>query len=144
MGLTGEALHVRILAAIDHAEKLAQAVAQDTEPEWSPGHEHLSDYVSTAEYGSAVTCGLYGYMGWELRQYIALNDPRSTLRRCAADRRTMQRHQQQTIETSRWDPKPIICGYCSHVPDAVDWPCLDVVDLADRYGCNIEEDADVQ
>ena len=152
--MTAPDLPSRILAAIDETERLAQAAAKDSEPEWSPGHEHVSDNVTTAEYGSLVLCGPYGYLGWELRQHVALNDPAKTLRRCAADRRLIERHQRETQVNVCFDYDTFrdvdYCGACT-VGEGCDhciswsgpggvtsgpvlWPCPTIRDLAEVYG----------
>lgn len=152
-------LAARILEAIAHVEALTNAAAKDTEPEWSPGHEYGGEHVHTAEYGSAVACGPYGYMGWELRQHIALNDPKTILLRCAADRRTVERHQREVEPNVFFDILPngqedrrdiaycapctlgVGCDHCiswngqSAISDAPAlWPCDTIRDLAEVYG----------
>jgi hypothetical protein len=57
----------------------------------------------------------------------------ATLRRCEADKRTVERHAPHILTNSARKPQPIICSYCSHVPDAVEWPCPDLLDRAAAY-----------
>jgi hypothetical protein len=56
--------------------------------------------------------------------HIALHDPSSVLRRCAADRRVFERHG----KPDTW------CAFCDNP-----WPCEDFRDLADRYGLEVTE-----
>jgi len=62
--------------------------------------------------------------------HIARHDPSSVLRRVAADRRVLDRHQPDDAQC---------CIY--ETDDRVQpWPCQDFLDLADRCGITVTED----
>lgn len=141
LAITVDDLVVRLLAAIEETERLAQAAAKDTEHGWSAGDEYLSDYVTTVEYGSAVVVGPYsGYMSWELRRYIARHDPASVLRRCAADRKLIELHTPKRIKGDDFPQCPVCIEEKRGYPE--EWcdeyhPCRTLLALAVGYG--IEE-----
>lgn len=66
----------------------------------------------------------------------------AVLRRCAADRRRLERHAPAEpgighfVSARFKDPSARICSHCSHDGDwgAVEFPCPDFVDLMDSYG----------
>jgi hypothetical protein len=142
-------LAARILAEIERVELAAGAATagpwrHNPNKHWrKPGTCWFEEAVFTGPAGAAATCvagtGESDHpQAMADARHIALNDPPTVLRRCAAGRRTLHRHKPRVIEASRRDPKPVICDYCSHVPVAVDWPCLDIVDLADVYSVTTE------
>lgn len=62
----------------------------------------------------------------------------AVLRGCAAGRRIVKRHEPRDAGVrTKW----VICDYCSHVPDAVEWPCPDIVDLAAGYDITVDGEA---
>ncbi len=85
-------------ARYDEREQRAKAAAKEVRSDgddgtrWSAGHEHLSESVSVAGTGSPVVTGSFGYMGWELRQYIADNDPQYVLDDLASKRAILDVH----------------------------------------------------
>lgn len=63
------------------------------------------------------------------RTHIALNDPASILRRCAADRKLLVEHRQLSL------PPDVVydeCRLCGESNEA--WPCPTLVILAEGYG----------
>jgi hypothetical protein len=67
-------------------------------------------------------------------EHIAFNNPAAVLRRVAADRRVLTRH--QPYET--WPSGRFVCRWCNTGNGCRPFPCSDVVDLADRYGIDVE------
>ena len=91
-------------------------------------------------------------------------EPLAVLRRCAADRRVLERHQ-RVVETVEWwdcsDGTGVaaVCACCGNrepnewdlgvgnygakpegwVSPYVLWPCDDILDLADRWGVEIRD-----
>lgn len=82
----------------------------------------------------------------EQAEHIALNDPASVLRRCAADRKLLELHQ-AVPDHGRYSEAlcppdcagehsgPLVCVSCrDYVGDPVDAPCPTAVAIAEGYG----------
>jgi hypothetical protein len=106
-------LHQRILAAIDAEETIAKAAERDCPSPWMR---------------SMFRIGLP-----DMAEYIAAQDPATTLRRLAEDRDVLARH-----AFVDWYEGGTGCWYCSGEENAehriVDWPCPDVLSVARRHG----------
>jgi hypothetical protein len=126
----------RILAAIEETEQLARAA---TSGPWTVDPDRGvfagvldRDWVAGTDRVDA--------------EHITRHDPDAVLRRCEADRRTVQCHQ-PTEDRSGWLPDgsygPIspACTACGSEDYAEPWPCLDLFDRADAYGINTKESA---
>lgn len=66
--------------------------------------------------------------------HIHRQSPSSVLRRCAADKRQVERHARKTawIDDDRNAPVCACCG--THYEYPVRWPCPTLLDLAEGYG----------
>lgn len=131
-------LRDRITAAINHAEQTAQAVEKTWPGPWTSTR---TGWVLDAQ-GDQVD----GVSVDLARQMIA-NSPAAVLRRCAADRRVLDRHRSDSaVESSREFWACVACSIeiecnsdrsCTHY-DTIPWPCPDICDLADRYGIEVD------
>ena len=72
----------------------------------------------------------------EDRAHIAAEDPIFVLRQCARDLSVLDRHVQDT------DKSCIGCGFDSQEERREQWPCPEVLDLAEAYGIVIEDNDD--
>ena len=71
---------------------------------------------------------------WSNAALIASNDPSVVLRVAASDRRVLQRHHRVNSMAAA-DPAGEYCAYCSSLNMiGYPFPCLDILDLADRRG----------
>lgn len=65
-------------------------------------------------------------------------DPPAELNRCAADRRTVERHQPEDVVD------PCGCGRTHRYQRCVgceeEWPCPDLLDRADAYGVEVNDE----
>jgi hypothetical protein len=123
----------QILSAIEKAERLAHATIATVNP--AKGR-----WVVAGECGTEVRDSrghLIVKHSWPNEiAHIIHNDPVSVLRRCAADRRRLERHRPGLNALGNRQ----VCGYDRYPPDAdTDWPCPDVLDLADSYGITQKE-----
>ena len=57
------------------------------------------------------------------RAHVVKWNPARVLAECNAKRRIVERHAPHEL------PLGPICDYCSHVPEAVEWPCPDLRDV---------------
>lgn len=135
----------KLLAAITETERIARDCAGAPWVDDVPGMVHV-DPAAVRENKQAL--GRLGYIahtdnspaGDVYRAHIARHDPAAVLRRCAADRRTVERHstiRDAVFSTSPgkpgvWLPK---CFYCNKRA-----PCDDLTDMMDRYGISTEEE----
>lgn len=135
----------RLLAAIEETERLAHDAAknEDGDPpdyEWTTKVARLQD----AGWDEREVC--------RLDAHVAHNDPASVLRRCAADRRRLERHAPAEpgighFPSARFkDPDARICAHCSHDGDwgATVWPCPDFTDLMDSYGLTDQQEGETR
>lgn len=69
-------------------------------------------------------------------EHIAFHDPAAVLRRVAAQRRVLERHQPHI-----GDDGQATCEYCpaDYEDELTPWPCPDFADLADGLGIDLEE-----
>lgn len=82
------------------------------------------------------TRAMFGEASWErARGRQNLSDRASVLRRVAADRRVLDRHQLTRVpHIVPGMPVREWCATCDSF-----WPCVEFVDLADRYGITTED-----
>lgn len=151
----------RVLAAIEGTERIARDTYADVfflKPRRSPsawsaepirgvvvtGRDHL---VSRAEGGLIADA-----MSKEDATHIARQDPSTTLRRCAADRKLVELHVKVVELWDQGDERGLFdvaicrtCAYgasCDHCFDRdslplVAWPCLPLRLLAEGYGVEV-------
>lgn len=121
----GEDILAWTKSAITRAAKAATAASGN---EW-----HVDDWgnVQTGQHETVAEV-------WPLRaepnsnaQHIALNNPESVLRRCAADRKILELHSRQDDDGCRTCVEWSETEYC-HVP--VPFPCDTFSALAEGYG----------
>jgi hypothetical protein len=116
----------RLLEAITAKEEKAHAAIEfgsGGDGPWRVRGEHID--------GSAAGIG-FGFLPAD-REFIVDNDPSSVLRRCAADRRVLERHSPSADHLGR-----LLCSFCSDAGH-MEWPCEDFADLVDRYGLEVTE-----
>lgn len=126
----------QVLAAIEATEQDARDAKNDRSGVWhhvvTPGGQNkvVDDlgYTVTGHYHDDSA-------PWWTCPHIARHDPNAVLRRCAADRRRLERHRQVVDggSDSAW-PAPGHCAACITGDDYVPFPCPDFLDLADSYG----------
>lgn len=130
-------LAARVLAAIDETERIALHAHGET---WSTG----SAFAVTATDGEEVIsegdsgCG-GGVIDIPTTAHIVHNDPAAVRRRCAADRRVLDRHRELRLGGGPFPLGPSVCTHCDRDGARVLWPCPDFDDLADRYRITTEE-----
>ena len=118
---TPEQLVSAVRAALDETERYARAAGYHR---WRPDFE--LDIVVAVSNGKTVARDCRDYDS----RHIARHDPAAVLRRVAADRRVLERHQESTdTEYGSW------CRRCC----VGEWPCADVLDLARGLGIDPEE-----
>ena len=124
-------LHSWTAQQIDKTEHQARLAAELQAPQWtcpSTGVVDLGvDLISTGDRDVAY--------------HIALHDPDNVLRRCAADRKILNRH--RLDPDAHWSDRTM-CEGCGTTGDC-DWPvtgnlndCLELLDLAEGYGLTPE------
>lgn len=93
--------------------------------------------VLDGDYVVANTGSAYGW-------HIEANDPAAVLRRCAADRKILARHNRNP-SWADWPSQAVACHGCGTYGDC-DWPvtdnlndCPELLDLAEGYGITDEE-----
>jgi hypothetical protein len=116
----------QIVAAIEETERLANALISTVNPttgEWVAAGPHGTEIRDSRNH-------LVVKHSWpDEIAHITRHSPASVLRRCAADRRRLERHW-TSVDT--WG-RPT-CGYDRDGDDEVLWPCPDILDVADSYG----------
>ena len=119
-----EDLAARVLVGIEETERIAQAATAGPWkarlwPGLGTGDVETEDNLSSIAYdsGGAGACESVDAL------HIAHNDPQVVLRRCEADRRTVQRHEPRPL-----DDDYATCHWCGQV-----WPCPDLLDRAQAY-----------
>lgn len=125
-------------AAHAAAEKAAEAA---TPGPWAPEDPLLSDVVTSALLGRVADCSVgTGYRPQSIPDaaHIAANDPATVLRRIAADRKLIHRHQPVHDRTGwsngEYDTVNPACATCGSEDSAVPWPCDTIRDLATGWG----------
>ncbi|MFF2864596.1 DUF6221 family protein [Streptomyces rubiginosohelvolus] len=131
MTARGEDILAYLDRAISKTEKTARAAAEDTELGWTDGDE-LGDAVYGATYVGTIASDPYGFMSEGTRSHIALHDPESVLRRCAADRKLIAEHG----PCSDQDLGCKGCGFNNQEESMVDHyeDCPVLLHLAEGYG----------
>ena len=59
--------------------ELAEAAADDSEKDWSPGDENFGSSVNEASSGAPVVIGPWDYLDWDVRRHIAAHDPANVI-----------------------------------------------------------------
>lgn len=168
--VTSDDVVPRILAAIDETERDARAATQGPwrhtpEKHWrKPGTAWCEEAVFAGPVGADAVC-VAGTGNSDDPQsmadaaHIARHDPDAVLRRCAADRRRLERHTPIPDHgrfSDDWanecpnpgdcdcGERPKVCGACrDQAGGPLEAPCRDLLDLADSYGvAPTEETAD--
>lgn len=110
----------RVIAAF---EKAALSADQGTWTATREGYEEWDASVGTSTGGAVANSNI------EDAGHIALHDPASVLRRCAADRKLIAEHRRLSL------PPDVVydeCRLCGESNEA--WPCPTLVILAEGYG----------
>lgn len=145
-----EDLRDKITAAIDRAEQVARRanVVQD-DPNWWVSEVAASGgglFTVRSQRDNRPIARVQRLEGHDfdpglildgaaVAEHIALHDPAAVLRRCAADRRVLERH----APHYRYNGANPECSWCwTPREEPADWPCEDYRDLADRYGIEVE------
>jgi hypothetical protein len=127
--MTPDELCTALRAALDETERLAKAVKPLGYTDVMGG-ERVPETFLIARLRAAGEDGYpQRHADPAAKAHFAHHDPASVLRRVAADRRVLDRHQNDGSD---------FCVYCTD-NWAVVWPCVEIVDLADRYGITTEE-----
>lgn len=114
-----------LLAAIAEDERRATAACAAP---WQTGV--LPRSVHVVLDGSRERRNLGYVAGADNEQYaehIATWHPERALAECGTKRRILGRHAPHVVGES------LICGHCSMVPESIDWPCADVLDVASVF-----------
>lgn len=117
----------RILAAIEQTAHIAEK-ARDAGSVGVYGHTIQEKWLAsddghiyTMPDGVTIVTGPYG-LDTEVANHVLRHQPSVVLRRCEADKRTVERHAPHGTFYND-------CGGCGE-----DWPCPDLLDRADAYG----------
>jgi hypothetical protein len=134
-------LTTRLLAAIEETEYLAQ---QADHGPWEVRDEEYDTYVIPVDHPRPIVASLELLPnGW----HIARHDPEAVLRRCAADRKIVERHgvEARTGYEPDDDDTPHAygsisraCKECGSSDLAVRSPCKTLVLVAEGYGITEE------
>lgn len=123
-----------LLAAIEATEADARD-AGSRSLTWARA-EHPSVPWGVEDAPAEILSGGRVYMTFETDRgaplavaHVLRHDPASVLRRCAADRKLVQRHKPVTDADGNGE-------YCFHCAET--WPCPDLLDRAEAYGLPIE------
>jgi hypothetical protein len=126
----------RITAALDEQQRLAEAA--------TPGPWEARSYVVAGPRRAGVALALsIGDREVSDAAFIAANDPASVLRRVAAQRRVLERHQPEEYgEATEFEgvtlPALVACGRCQDNFDQYPvYPCDEIKDLADALGVDV-------
>lgn len=158
MTVQGEDLLAWLNAAITRREETAQR-ATGTPWRTHDTHLDLGGHTATVLTGEGNDTELLAWVptmsheswdetrnAWNNAEHIALNDPQSVLRRCAADRKLLKLHQAVPDHGRYSEPEcpadcdgkhngPPVCMACrSYVGDPLQAPCHTVLALAQGYG----------
>ncbi|KPC94474.1 hypothetical protein ADL27_14250 [Streptomyces sp. NRRL F-6602] len=128
----GEDILAWLDAAITHHESEARAACHRGQGRWKAGHRGNS-YAVSDEIGDVVVYN-EGAPSEAQTDHIALNDPESVLRRCAADRKLIAAHPVTRDVAS--GPHSFGCSVCHHEDLLVagyGW-CDTLLALAEGYG----------
>ena len=133
----------RITAALDEQQRLAEAARGDKwtvdRSEWSADRWSLQAVLGldlADPLGSLI-------LDPEPALFIAANDPSSVLRRVAAQRRVLERHQPEEYgEATEFEgvvlPALVACGRCQdNFNQYPEYPCDEIKDLADAVGVDV-------
>lgn len=127
--VTSDDLVPQILAAIEETERLASALISTVNPttgEWVPAGPHGTEIRDSRDH-------LVVKHSWpDEIAHIIRHDPAAVLRRCAADRRRLERHTPDTTGDGYF--YCTTCGGGGKHEFPVEWPCEDLLDVADSYG----------
>ncbi len=132
-------LHARLVAALDEEQARAEAAGAE-QWDWNGYHVPAPRYTTYMVYGTPgereiADCRPEPWVREDgddpryaaVARHIAAQDPARTLARVAADRRVLERH---------WNQHGV-CNWCGDdLPWS--WPCPDALDLAARYGIEVE------
>lgn len=130
----GEDILAWTLAAVTAREQKATQAAEEFGAAWY----YDDGFVLARHEDSMVATGSQDFMDRQQGDHIAANDPESVLRRCAADRKALERHTlHRTVRDTTW-----MAFGCYHPTkhdsrcafDKQCWPCPDFLSLAEGYG----------
>lgn len=148
MTAQGEDILAWTEATISRIEEAAQRATKGT---WRTHDTHLDlgGHTATILVGRGNDTELLAWLptmsyeswdetrnAWNNAEHIALNDPASVLRRCAADRKQLELH--GPMEDPEVVGDDLHCTSCRVTAigefDAAPWPCATVRALAEGYG----------
>ena len=119
--MTPDQLVAAVQAALDNTERVAR------EADAQPDADDLEFGDQRSVWGDPN--GEFHSRGGPVFAHVLYHPPAAVLRRAAADRRVLKRHQENTdTEYGSW------CRRCC----VGEWPCDDLLDLADRLGIDPE------
>lgn len=132
-------LHVWITGRVDETQRIAEAARGQGNGQW----RHDSSYENGYVYDDVDQPVVYDESAPlpEEAAHIALNDPASVLRRCAADRKILARHR---LDPDAYWSEAAMCQGCGVSGDC-DWPvtdnlndCPELLDLGYAHGLTPE------
>lgn len=133
-------LLARILAAIEEAERIARKAVNfrpyPSDGQWRPGWRPSPSRLAVLAGNYPVADYIDRESGYA--EHIAGQHPHATLIRCAADRRTVERHRAQ--RDSGLPTHRRACAWCHRDDRVVRFPCPDLLDRAEAYGITVEEE----
>lgn len=133
-------LHAWISAKVTAVEAAAQAC-----PPWPWRYDADQDAVLAAD--GIEVADVFALSNRQLHatgEFIAANDPEAVLRRCAADRKILDRHIHDP-ESATWSSSPYPCRGCGFEGDCDDPvtehinDCPELLDLAHAHGITDDE-----
>jgi hypothetical protein len=128
----GEDILAWLENAITRVETVAHSAAHAVGgPSWDGSERDVSARASGDTVADGVTYGdMWEPMKQEACDHIALNDPESVLRRCAADRKLLELHQPMDNEAEM----AVYCTECDVSGNYPYYPCPTLRALAEGYG----------
>ena len=133
-------LAARLLPAIEQAERAARDAQAESPTPWIRGniysvpHEDTPGESQIYDAHRNVVIHDEGVPGPAVAAFIVDQQPSMTLRRCAADRRTVERHSEAAVRQFDGFHYRFWCRSCHN-----EMPCPDLLDRAAAYNITTEE-----
>jgi hypothetical protein len=123
----------RVLAAIDETLRIVETIREGgcPVPTWTMEPSRSQSWHILREVDDQTPIGFVTDGRWEVR-HIVHNDPAATIRRCEADKRTVERHNQVDHSVPFADYQFDYCATCREL-----MPCPDMLDRAASYGVDV-------
>lgn len=133
-----EDLAARLLAAIDETERIARAAADGDSGDWFVGDKwNVYRREDTTPLDDEATNALVVYDNvHDQSVHIVHNDPQAVLRRCAADRKILELHNDPVRGFSTLQCATCVGSWATE--EGEDWPCGTLRALAAAYGITEE------